>query len=284
MNSYENSVEYNLDNYNQMDGIDMPDMNRNEGPPGLTPEGMNNENSSMESLEIKAEGNQHGEPRPIDPSAGEGRRQHSRRGGRGRNNNNTSQSYGRSVPNSREVKVGGQSNPKSVAGSIAHLIRAGNTPEVLAVGDSSVNQAVKAIAIARNYLRDERMDICFQPELINTNQFDFGVSFIIHQAYNRSAQQEKFALENSDTVKVASKSVPGTVAGSIAGRLRDGKRVSVGAIGATNVGISVKSIIYAREYLKNDCIDIYVKPDFVSTGDTGESRTGIRLGLLATQL
>lgn len=34
--------------------------------------------------------------------------------------------------------------------------------QLKAVGDQSVNQAVKAVAIARSYLQEEGMDICLQ--------------------------------------------------------------------------------------------------------------------------
>lgn len=41
------------------------------------------------------------------------------------------------------------SNVKGVAGKVAHTCRAGDAPAMLAIGSSCINQAVKAIAIAR---------------------------------------------------------------------------------------------------------------------------------------
>src|SRR5438270_12376450 len=58
-------------------------------------------------------------------------------------------------------KVSGRSRSTSVAGAIAGVIREGSIAEVQAIGAGAVNQAVKAIAIARGYLaRDGIAVIC----------------------------------------------------------------------------------------------------------------------------
>ena len=46
-------------------------------------------------------------------------------------------------------QVSANSNVKGVAGKVAHTCRAGDAPAMLAIGSSCINQAVKAIAIAR---------------------------------------------------------------------------------------------------------------------------------------
>lgn len=61
------------------------------------------------------------------------------------------------------VKVSARSVPKAVAGAIAAIIREGKTVEVQAVGAGAVNQAVKAIAIACVYMRDENTEIISVP-------------------------------------------------------------------------------------------------------------------------
>lgn len=50
------------------------------------------------------------------------------------------------------LKVSAQSNPKSVAGALAAVVRQQGSAEMQAVGAGAVNQAMKAIAIARGYL------------------------------------------------------------------------------------------------------------------------------------
>ena len=50
------------------------------------------------------------------------------------------------------LKVSAHSNPKSVAGALAAVVREQGSAEMQAVGAGAVNQAMKAIAIARGYL------------------------------------------------------------------------------------------------------------------------------------
>ena len=61
------------------------------------------------------------------------------------------------------VKVSARSVPKAVAGAIAAIIREGRSVEVQAVGAGAVNQAVKAIAIACVYMKEENTEIATIP-------------------------------------------------------------------------------------------------------------------------
>ncbi len=65
------------------------------------------------------------------------------------------------------LKVSTQSRPSAVAGAIAGVIRARNHVEVHAVGAGASNQAIKAVAIARDYLRLDNIDIAFVPSFID---------------------------------------------------------------------------------------------------------------------
>ena len=47
------------------------------------------------------------------------------------------------------LKVGSKSNPNSVAGALANIFREKGSLEIQAIGAGALNQAVKAIAIAR---------------------------------------------------------------------------------------------------------------------------------------
>ncbi len=61
------------------------------------------------------------------------------------------------------VKVSSRSNPNSVAGAIANMVRNDGQCEVQAVGAGASNQAIKAIAIARGYLTMSGMDLVCVP-------------------------------------------------------------------------------------------------------------------------
>ena len=57
------------------------------------------------------------------------------------------------------IKVSGSSNPTSVASIIARSLVAGQSPKIRAVGASAVNQAVKALAIARGFVAPRGLDL-----------------------------------------------------------------------------------------------------------------------------
>ncbi len=61
------------------------------------------------------------------------------------------------------IKVSSKSRSTAVAGAIAGVIRDVGQAVVQAIGASAVNQAVKAIAIARGYLEGDGLDIACKP-------------------------------------------------------------------------------------------------------------------------
>jgi stage V sporulation protein S len=61
------------------------------------------------------------------------------------------------------LKVSATSQPKSVAGAMAAVLREKGVVEVQAVGAGAVNQAVKSIAIARGYVAPNGIDMVCIP-------------------------------------------------------------------------------------------------------------------------
>ncbi|WP_300384841.1 stage V sporulation protein S [Clostridium sp.] len=61
------------------------------------------------------------------------------------------------------LKVSTKSNPNSVAGAVAAIIKEKNIVEIQAVGAGAINQAVKAIAIARGFVAPSGKDIVCIP-------------------------------------------------------------------------------------------------------------------------
>lgn len=61
------------------------------------------------------------------------------------------------------LKVSTKSNPNSVAGALAAIIKDKNIAEIQAVGAGAINQAVKAIAIARGFIAPSGKDIICVP-------------------------------------------------------------------------------------------------------------------------
>ncbi len=80
-----------------------------------------------------------------------------------------------------------------------------------------------------------------------------------------------------DAIKVSAKSRATSVAGAIAGVMREVGRVEVQAIGAGAVNQAVKAVAIARKYLLQDGIDAICIPTFADVSIDGEERTSIKL-------
>ena len=61
------------------------------------------------------------------------------------------------------LKVSAKSNPTSVAGALAGVIRERGKAELQAVGAGALNQAVKSVAIARGYVAPCGVDLVCSP-------------------------------------------------------------------------------------------------------------------------
>ncbi|HAZ37361.1 MAG TPA: stage V sporulation protein S [Clostridiaceae bacterium] len=61
------------------------------------------------------------------------------------------------------LKVSAKSNPNSVAGALAGVIRENGTAEIQAIGAGAINQAVKAVAIARGFVAPSGVDLICIP-------------------------------------------------------------------------------------------------------------------------
>lgn len=80
-----------------------------------------------------------------------------------------------------------------------------------------------------------------------------------------------------DIIKVARHSRSTSVAGAIAGVVREYGRAEVQAIGAAAVNQAVKGVTIARGYLTLDGIDVICIPAFTEVYIGDEERTAIRL-------
>ncbi|ACV58501.1 MULTISPECIES: stage V sporulation protein S [Alicyclobacillus] len=61
------------------------------------------------------------------------------------------------------LKVSAKSNPNSVAGALAGVVREQGSAEIQAIGAGALNQAVKAVAIARGFVAPSGIDLICVP-------------------------------------------------------------------------------------------------------------------------
>ncbi len=65
------------------------------------------------------------------------------------------------------LKVSARSRPSAVAGAIAGVVREAGRAEVQAIGAGATNQAIKAVAIARDYLSESGIEAICVPAFID---------------------------------------------------------------------------------------------------------------------
>ena len=85
-------------------------------------------------------------------------------------------------------------------------------------------------------------------------------------------------------LKVSSKSSPASVAGAIAGMVKDGVPVEMQAVGAGAVNQAIKAIAISRGFLSPVGIEIACVPSFADIIIDGEYRTAIHFAIKAQYL
>ncbi len=61
------------------------------------------------------------------------------------------------------LRVSAKSNPNSVAGALAGVVKEKGSAEIQAIGAGALNQAVKAVAIARGFVAPSGIDLICVP-------------------------------------------------------------------------------------------------------------------------
>ncbi|HSO27691.1 MAG TPA: stage V sporulation protein S [Anaerolineales bacterium] len=82
------------------------------------------------------------------------------------------------------IKVSGTSRTSAVAGAIAGVFREHKHAEVQAIGAIAVNQAVKALALAKGYLREDGYEVIFSPEFVDVEIDDkirTAIKFVVEE-------------------------------------------------------------------------------------------------------
>ncbi len=82
------------------------------------------------------------------------------------------------------IKVAAASRTSAVAGAIAGVFRENKHVNVQAIGASAVNQAVKAMALAKGYLEEDGFDVIFIPKFVDVeidNKTRTAIRFIVEE-------------------------------------------------------------------------------------------------------
>ena len=77
------------------------------------------------------------------------------------------------------LRVSAGSNPQSVASAIAHALYSDTQVKIRAIGASAVNQAVKAIAIARGFVATRGQNLVCWPGFATIQGTDSEISAMV---------------------------------------------------------------------------------------------------------
>lgn len=83
------------------------------------------------------------------------------------------------------IRVARASRVASVAGAIAGLVRNGRVLSIQAVGSDAINRAVRAVALATQYLRDDGISLFMDTDFLRMDTDDparhiEGIRFTVH--------------------------------------------------------------------------------------------------------
>ena len=94
----------------------------------------------------------------------------------------------------------------------------------------------------------------------------------------RNTEQNKiYRRKKMEVLKISSKSNPNSVAGAIAGLVKESNKAEMQAIGAGALNQAVKAVAIARGFVAPAGVDLICIPAFAEVEVEGEERTGIKL-------
>jgi len=153
------------------------------------------------------------------------------------------------------LKVKGDSKPNSVAGAICNVVREssrGVPPSVVATGPAAINQAMKAIAIARKYLMDESPAV----DVVVTPKFEEDIRHSSRVCFELTKGRPLKSTPSEDDLACKDKTDPYKLAGAMAQRVREGESVACTTKGPVPVLIAVKALALANTYLEEENVNV----------------------------
>ena len=82
---------------------------------------------------------------------------------------------------------------------------------------------------------------------------------------------------NNEILKISSKSNPNSVAGAIAGLIKENEKIEMQVVGAGALNQAIKAIAIARGFIAPLGIELICIPSFTELEIDGEKRTGMKL-------
>jgi len=179
-------------------------------------------------------------------------------------------------------------NVKKLAGAISHSLRRKGEINIRCFGNAAIGKAAKALAIAKNYIDVQSLQLECSPAFITTKMGDSeltGISFCTF-ASNKPEDFEAVDIETCKSVLMVKaderdastedrKKNVKKLAGAIAHALEENKEVVVRCFGNATIGKAAKALAIARGYTATRGPDLYCWANFIVAEMNGNERTGI---------
>lgn len=123
------------------------------------------------------------------------------------------------------LKVSAHSNATATAGALANTIRQQGQAELQGIGPKAVNQAVKAIAIARGYLASSGIDLVAVPDFVDVEidgQPRTALRFLVKPRHLLAKQEKSAEAPGEPEVPQEPPSLGDALSGKSFGDLSEG--------------------------------------------------------------
>ena len=152
--------------------------------------------------------------------------------------------------------------PNTVAGKIAHSVRAAEWPTLLVAGNSSIHAAVKCLAAAARFVEADGLAVAFEPRFRDADHSRalLALRVLPTRAGDAAAVAAAGAAAGAGPaaapaieIKVSSGSRHAKVGAALSARLSEappGQRVSLIALGESAVANAVMATAHAAHYLR----------------------------------
>lgn len=188
-----------------------------------------------------------------------------------------------SPPNS--IKVSSTYEVNKLADVLCEACRSNGAidlPPLLTIGNNSINQAVKGMAVAYAELAKEGIDLTFQPAFRHENRTRPLIAFYLSITQGRAVR----VIEDGEgqQLSVGSQSKIVALAGAVAGRVREHGHVQIIAVGVDAVTNAVLAAGNARLFLEKDGMDIKVRPEFIKLMKNGGELNALRFTCISERI
>jgi stage V sporulation protein SpoVS len=177
-------------------------------------------------------------------------------------------------PKFNELKVSSNTETKRLAGALAHIAREQREMKISALSPANINTAVKAVAVARDYVKDESIDVGIVLKFRDDSRRALEMRYVTFDS------RYTVPDESNPTYSVGKSTNSSASSGAVAARVREGARPVLSCIGAGSVFRAMTAICLASEYIRRETEgknELMIIPYFVNVSKGDESVTTLNM-------